>query len=90
MESAVDDPGGMGRPSPASAATSLKAGSPSRRSRELEQPSGTIESDNGTLPGVMSGLNAAGLAEGPMQFAKGGCWKRSNAVRSTAGPRSVR
>ena len=56
----------------------------------MEQPSGTIESDNGTLPGVMSGLNAAGLAEGPMQFAKGGCWKRSNAVRSTAGPRSVR
>ena len=31
---------------------------------------GTVESDNGqsTLPGVHSGLNAAGLAEGPMQF----------------------
>jgi cell wall-associated NlpC family hydrolase len=31
---------------------------------------GTVESDNGqsTLPGVTSGLNAAGLAAGPMQF----------------------
>ena len=31
---------------------------------------GTVESDNGqsTLPGVRSGLNAAGLAAGPMQF----------------------
>jgi len=31
---------------------------------------GTVESDNGTstLPGVTSGINAAGLAEGPMQF----------------------
>ena len=31
---------------------------------------GTIESDNGTstLPGVHSGLNAAGVAEGPLQF----------------------
>ena len=25
-----------------------------------------------------------------MHSSKGGCWKRSNAVRSTAGPRSVR
>ncbi len=31
---------------------------------------GTVESDNGqsTLPGVTSGLNAAGIAAGPMQF----------------------
>jgi cell wall-associated NlpC family hydrolase len=31
---------------------------------------GTVESENGqsTLPGVHAGLNAAGLAEGPMQF----------------------
>ncbi len=31
---------------------------------------GTVESDNGTstLPGVTSGINAAGLAAGPMQF----------------------
>ena len=31
---------------------------------------GTIESDNGqsTLPGVHSGLNSAGVAEGPLQF----------------------
>ena len=31
---------------------------------------GTVESDNGqsTLPGVHSGVNSAGVAEGPMQF----------------------
>jgi len=50
-------------------------------------------SDNGRREGCVTMLRRPSVScmpENGTYSSKGGCWKRSNAVRSTAGPRSVR